>query len=210
MERQQIEGHLFFDFLKTCGLENCENYQIPENMNVSLGIMALEIIRYYKKRLPERMPIEDIRILVKWIQEYTLDKRWNEDRPNKIDAGIYKKIMSEYEGSNKKIAKEYFGRDDLFLETYKEKEITDFQIEDFEKQDLVDLSVFITLKLINSGYKDLWRGEKNEIDLQIENQRLLDEIKRIRLSWIWKLIEQMRSLYARLLKGACIKDEKPP
>ena len=146
------------------------------------------------------MPVEDIRILVKWIREYTVVNGWNGDKPSKIDAATHHRIMSKFEQSNRILAKEYFGRDELFLEPYVEKEITDFRLEDYDQQDLVDLSLFITSKLISSGYDNLWHGKKNEKDLRIENQRLKDEIDRIRASWIWKLIERMHSLRWRLFK----------
>jgi len=193
LEKEQINEHLFHHFISACNIENPNRFQVPVNANVTPGPKIMEILRQVKAQLPEELPTEDVLLIGRIMQRYAEEQGWNDRKINKIDRDIYEKVMSIHAKSNQKTAKEYFGREELFLEPFIEKELTNFNIEEMERQELIDYFSYTLSELMKKkGVNNLDVG-KNEQDLRAENRKLHGKVGEIRSSWIWKLIKRLQS-----------------
>jgi len=73
------------------------------------------------------------------LQKYALEKGWGEDRIELIDPALFQAIQSRYADSNHEIAKEFFGREQLFLEPYLEQTNTPFLGNEIQEDNISDL-----------------------------------------------------------------------
>ena len=76
------------------------------------------------------------------IKKFGVEKGWNNEKWNFLTREIYDKIMSRYEESNRKLAMEYFHRDQLFFEPFEEKNVIR-PIVDFAPAEVLELNTRI-------------------------------------------------------------------
>ena len=142
VEKGQLQGTLFEDFLTTIGVENPEQYKTSNDMNVSPGIKTLSIILEYKRMLGPKIDERKLARILRVIKEYGEEIGWNDEKWSFLTREMYDKIMSRYEESNRKLAKEYFHRDQLFYESFEEKNVIR-PIVDFSPAEVLELNTRI-------------------------------------------------------------------
>jgi len=138
LEKNQLNGTLFSDFLLACEVDNPERYKTCKNQNVSPGIKTIILISELKKRLEGKLDRKTRVRFYSQIGLFGLRQGWSDQKLNLIDEKTYNKIMGRYNKNNQKIAQEYFGREDLFLEPFNEKDLTRFSIEEFDPKEILD------------------------------------------------------------------------
>jgi len=99
---------------------------------------------------------------------------WNEGKWTLINRQTYDKINDRYETSNAAVAKEFFGREQLFFEDYNENEYTDFSMNDFSNDELLNLITYIISQHL------------------AENRHLNSQLALIHSSRVWRILEKMQ------------------
>lgn len=84
-----------------------------------------------------------------------------------IDRNLYDRITQYYEESNRRVAREFFNRDELFFEPYTDRYLTQFSIKDFPPEELLDIMTFITNRLLT---------EESTPDIMSERRSLREKI----------------------------------
>jgi len=80
---------------------------------------------------------------IKIIHHYAEFKKWDLERLNLIDAELYETVRARYAADNHKIAREFFGRDELFLEPFREEPITPFLRKELPEEEYLELFEYI-------------------------------------------------------------------
>jgi len=160
LEKEQLRSAPFFDFLYTCGVQDYSSYQAPKNLNVSPGIKTLEVIRGLAIALHHsEEPVARSKVVAGWVREYASRNKWNMQALNLIDQNTHWQIMNIFEESNRKLAQEYLGQDQLFYEEFIEEDITDFQINDLSPDELFDLISFLLVKSRRQEQKKFYENK---------------------------------------------------
>jgi hypothetical protein len=81
--------------------------------------------------------------LISAVRSYENQFTSKPDKINLIDEKIYNKILEKYFEGNRKVARYFFGREELFLEPYKRKEMTNLSVNDLKPEALLDLLAYI-------------------------------------------------------------------
>lgn len=161
LEKGQLQGTLFEDFLATVGVDNPQKYKTSEDKNVSPGIKTLSMILEYKRLLGPKIDERKLARILHVIKEYGEEKGWNNEKWSFLTREIYDKIMSRYEESNKKLAMEYFHRDQLFFEPFEEKNGIRSTV-DFTPAELLELNT----RIIESIYlQEIENAQRNHPSL---------------------------------------------
>lgn len=147
VEKGQLQGTLFEDFLAAIGAENPQMYKTSIDMNVSPGIKTLSVIKEYKRGLGKKISENALQQIITIIKEYGDTKGWNREKWNVVSKELYDRIMRNYADSNNKLALEYFHREQLFLETY-EDESNDISIDKVPSDELLELNSLIIENLL--------------------------------------------------------------
>ncbi|MCB2202846.1 hypothetical protein KQH56_02450 [bacterium] len=174
LEKGQLTGSLFHDFLKTCNVDNYSQYVQSKNQNKSPGIKTLTLMRELRLRLEGRFDKSNRIKFYSFIGSYGSQHGWNNQKLNLIDANRYNKIMKLYIEDNKKIARRFLGRDELFLVPFDEKQLTEFTVEQFRPDEIIDALSFSFQKLMQ--------------------YRLVP----IQKSRSWKIIQKVRAIYVNV------------
>lgn len=150
LEKAQITDHVFYDFLRLCGINSVEKYKIPDSLNISPGIKTIEINRFLTNKLDYSGFSRNkthMRLVSQAILMYGNHKGWSSEKPNLITPEIHQKIKRRYANDNKKLAKEILKRDHLFIEEYKIRPVTEFDIKTLDPEEMLDLMAFVIKKL---------------------------------------------------------------
>lgn len=153
LEKSQMEGHVFHDFLHTCDIEELPELSFPEQSNISPNYKTLELIRQFGERYGRAyVPFEtDFSFQVgKLIQDYAAKNGWDKARSTVIDRDLHEKIMKRFEESNRMLAKEYLGKDQLFEEPFEDADISKFNFSDMDPGEVLDIMVYVLNELEKS------------------------------------------------------------
>jgi len=193
LEKTQMRGTLFQDFLFACGNINTDKIIEPENQNISPGIKTLVLIQEMQKRIKGGLKSRQREEIIKFLLEFSEKQEWNIKKANLINRDLFNEIITRYGDGNQYIASKYFGRNELFLDTFQEKELTCFKLEGFHAEELLDLFAFEIEKLFKckSGIVD-W-----EI-LESEYLALKGELDRIHASRSWKWLQRLRAVRRKM------------
>lgn len=131
-ERSSFGSNIVENFLNLCDMDDISWLPDSSITNVSPGFITLEIIRQTAliirrqtttKRPPDHLDNTYARIYALLRNE--LEKfEHTGSKLNLVDKSIYDEIMSKYGASNQAIARNYLGRDRLFLENFVDKPLT--------------------------------------------------------------------------------------
>ncbi len=116
-EKEQLAGNITSDFLSAVGISQDNNLAPPARQYVNTGLSpdAIEVIRLYNK-------YANLGPVFRGILRNTIFTRVSSKKPFSPYSYFSGKerflLLKEYEGSNRKVAKEYLGREDgrLFYE----------------------------------------------------------------------------------------------
>lgn len=176
LEKNQLNGSLFNDFLSTCGIKSPEKFSNPADKNKSPGIKVIRLIQEFKKRLAGNMDKDERNMLYAMIIDYGNLAGWNEGKWTLINRQTYDKINDRYETSNNAVAKDFFGRDQLFFEDYNENEFADFSMNDFSNDELISLITYIISQNL------------------AENRHLKIQLALIHSSRGWRVLEKLQEV----------------
>lgn len=190
LERSQLHGTLFHDFLITCGIANPEKYADSDDMNLSPGIKTIIINQELKKRLHGKLDRGAMLRFYFSVRDYADGAGWNNGKWSFIDRDLHHTIMEKYKTSNQRVAREYLGRDELFLEAFEERNPVRPDPNDFSRVELMDLFAHITASMLST---------KQDQELVRENILLKKEIESIYTSRKWKLLVKL-ALVNKLLR----------
>ena len=126
----------------TVGEDNPGQYVTPKDKNVSPGIKTLIVMQAYKNMLKDKVNSKTMTQLFSEINDFADIQGWNQQKLNLATREIFDRVMSHYEVSNKKLALEYFNREQLFFEPFEESSMT-FSINDFTPNELLELNVHL-------------------------------------------------------------------
>lgn len=182
LEKSQFKGTLFQDFLSACQVPDAMRFRDTIEMNISPGIKTLVLIREFKKLLEGKLDGGSRIKFYNALSDYATSAGWNDKPWSLIDQDIHTRTMEHFSTGNRQIAREYFGRDALFLEKYDEKRLTRFTLDDFNSDELFDIFSFIASTEFNF---------KQERELVEENIYLKKEIETIYSSRKWRLLERI-------------------
>ncbi len=150
LETAQLHGHVFIDFLKACGFENTSIVKIPENVNISPSLRTLEIIRHTTISLKKyiRDDTDLFKKIDRFIRHYAERNEWDIERLNLIDHELFLRVSKIFEKSNSKVAKKYLNKEVLFEDGFGHKPLSQFNIQNIDTLEIIDLYSFIIAKLI--------------------------------------------------------------
>jgi len=168
LEKSQLRGTLFQDFLSACQVADAMRFRDTIEMNVSPGIKTLVLIREFKKLLEGKLDGGSRIKFYNALSDYAASAGWNDKPWSLIDQDLHTRTMEHFKDGNRQIAREYFGRDELFLDKYDEKRLTRFTLDDFNAIELFDVFSFIASNEFNF---------EQERDLVQENFYLKKEIE---------------------------------
>jgi hypothetical protein len=108
-EKEQLPKDIFHDFLGTVGLNLDTRYRIPEEkVNMSLNWDLIDIIRICNTRFRDDLRFHQF--LVNSLAEINRD--YKEEKQRLLPPRQRRDIITQYEESNAKVAREYLGRTD--------------------------------------------------------------------------------------------------
>ncbi|MBN1638302.1 MAG: hypothetical protein JW866_05010 [Ignavibacteriales bacterium] len=197
LEQGQLDGPLFHDFLSTCGIERPGIYACPENFNISPGIKTLTMIQEIKKRTSQKINKQKQIKIVSYVREFGLDY-FDEPKINLIDRETHDRIMERYMESNRKVGQEFFGREELFLEPFREKELTRFSVEDFKPEEILDAFVFTMEKMFPAGEKKNQKKRPSSNDNDYDS--LKAQLDTIYTSRGWQALEKISAVRRKIQK----------
>ena len=142
LEKGQLQGTLFQDFMLTIGEDNPRQYETPKDKNVSPGTKTLIMMQAYKNVLKDKINSKTMAHLFAEINNFADLQGWNQQKLNFATREIFDRIMSHYEESNRKLALEYFNREQLFFEPFEES-ATNLSINDFPSNELIKLNAHL-------------------------------------------------------------------
>jgi len=148
----------------------------PADKNKSPGIKVIRLIQEYKRRLAGSLDEDERNRLYAMIFEYGSLAGWNEGKWTLFNRQTYDKIQERYATSNAAVAKDFFGRDQLFYEDYNENEYTNFSMNDFSNDELLSLNTYIVSQNL------------------AENRHLKSQLALIHSSRGWRILEKFRSI----------------
>ncbi|MBN1638301.1 MAG: hypothetical protein JW866_05005 [Ignavibacteriales bacterium] len=187
LEKSQIEGTLFNDFLTACDIQYKADYVISRDANISPGIKTLVLIQEIKKRLKCTSNTNARQRLYSSLRRYGEKRGWDNEKANLIDMEMYKKITERYREGNQRVAHKYFNRNQLFLDTFKEKEITTFYLKDFKSEELFDMFGLFAQRFLNERESNQ-KLENSEADYE----SIMKQLVPIQASLWWKILNKFR------------------
>lgn len=168
-EKDQFHGNLFQDFLTACDVENPESYLESQDQNQTPSIKEIILLQAYMELLGDRLSEGSLKKVFRFVKEFVRQNDGNHQKWNLVTREIYEKIMSHYYESNQKLAREYFHREDLFIEPFND-DARVFTVNDLSPIELLELNAFLIQKieLENSAkhkflqsVRNLFRREKS-------------------------------------------------
>ena len=221
-EKSQIEPDIFVDFLAMCDVPNAASFEAPPVLNISPGIKTLEVVRYLTSILgvttiPEKECISHA--VADFVQQFGDQHGWDTQKANLITEEQHERIMNLFQESNRKLAREYLGREELFQDQFSGYERVKFSVEDLRASEVLQLMAFVIQQLADNPYRipkarrwherlqeyrkgavplsihdDSWEDGEIFTELSVENERLRRQIQSIYQTRGWKLLNAFRSL----------------
>jgi hypothetical protein len=158
LEKPQLQGHLFEDFLRTCDVTDLSTIRIPQNQNISPGPKTLSLLRTLLPRIQDQVDIESSPAhrrlstqISKFIIQSSIQHGWDANRASFISADIFEKVDHHYATSNREVAQMFFSREELFLAPFEEKPVSTGDVGDLATQDWMNLIADLIPSLLMSS-----------------------------------------------------------
>lgn len=170
LERSQlVHAHPFLDFLDACDIKSLDGFRLPQNRNTSPSIKSLTIMRYLFASIDKhagtshRLYKKKIGVFLQKIgsvlQNYADEHNWNNERPNVVDRDTHDRIMFRFAESNRRLARDYLDRDELFLEPFEERAVTQYDVAQLTGEEALDLMAYTLYHLLQWAQETLSSGE---------------------------------------------------
>ena len=145
-EKGQIADSLFEDFLNACGVDACNDCKTESVMNISPDPKTLTLLCEYKRLLRGELAEVTYHQIIATLIEYGKMSGWGKARFTVISKDAYAQIMEQFSESNRKLAQDYFHRDELFFEKYDES-LNFISINNFSPLELIEVNTYLINKL---------------------------------------------------------------
>jgi hypothetical protein len=153
------QGHIFADLLAWYGLTDLDGAVMPQSTNTTPSEKTLRFIRKVSQQLQTPGEADDTpdmgdigadasdwqlasaRYYQNVLLVFAAQAGWNETKVNQLTPALRQHIMGHYAQSNQRVARRYFGRDDLFVGTFAQRPVTTDDAPDYAPADLEALVV---------------------------------------------------------------------
>ncbi|MEL7233603.1 MAG: hypothetical protein AAFV33_02280 [Chloroflexota bacterium] len=176
------ETHLFHDFLQTCDVPQPPQYAVPEQINISPSYKTLEVIRAVTKRanLDTNDPDSffDITRFTEPVQKYAQQAGWDSEKLNLMTPERHRRIQQLFGESDARVARRYFDSDTLFPHSYKDRPVSQFDMErDVTPDDWLSIATFAMLEALKRSQNANRLLKRNEqLQRQLTQTRLQAEL----------------------------------
>jgi hypothetical protein len=156
LERGQLtKPQLFHDFLAACDIPNVERFKIPPDSNVTPSLKIVEVLRQLGIRLQSAsLTLKTQLRISELVTKYGIQNGWDDQKLNLVDRELHEKIMSYYEEGNRKVAREYFNRQELFLEPFQDKPLSSFDLSELPAEEAISMMAYVLSHMLSEGEGD--------------------------------------------------------
>ncbi len=155
-ESSQLQINVFQDIIKVIGFPNDETLHYSQHVNISPSLKTLEVIRYIGKLLFDNSNIAQGHRgqLLNTLRITADEMGWNNIRLNLISAEMHNKIMKFYGPINQEVAQIYLDTNNLFLDPFIPQPISEFQLDETQKDLLNYLDKVVVNMVTKNKVKD--------------------------------------------------------
>lgn len=181
-EKGQIADSLFEDFLNACGVDACNDCKTESIMNISPDAKTLTLLCEYKRLLRGELAEVTYHQIIAALIDYGKKSGWGKAKYTVISKEAYAQIMEQFAESNRKLAQDYFHRDELFFEKYDES-LNFISIDNFSPLELIEVNTYLIGKLQQNESLPLRLARRLENQplyrsIMMRNERLIPHSKK--------------------------------
>ncbi len=152
LSRDLFNDNIFYDFLRTCRVENVEGYQVPDDQNVSPGLKSLTLICLLNKSVDS---MEKRSQVARLVQEFANQQGWNDAKLNLISEEIYRKVHAHFVESNAWMERHYPGWQAV-VEKFQPKPLSHFDLSIMTSEEMLAVSQHVLARLFNDNVTQGW------------------------------------------------------
>lgn len=152
-EKAQLKQGIFPDFLQSCRVPRHSGIKFESVVHSSPGVKVLSISQFVfskiKPHIKHAVYHRACKEIFRSIAQFADIHNWQDKKYNAITPELYKLIMNRYDEQNVWIAREFFGRENLFIEPFKEKPIdTSYDFNKLTGTEIIELMAFVISDLL--------------------------------------------------------------
>lgn len=150
-EKEELQGHIFHDFLSACNVIEPAKYPFSNDLNISPSIKTLEIIRTLNKHAGfyrDSKYREFAHIIGNLILIYYANLPSESAIKHPVDNQIASEILDFYHDANEFVAERYLGRKHLF-KPYESQKFIAFDISRVTGMEVLKLFGFVIPRLFD-------------------------------------------------------------
>jgi hypothetical protein len=152
LSRDLFHDNIFYDFLRTCGMENTEEYQVPDDQNVSPGLKSLTLTCLMNKGVDS---MEKRSQVARLVREFANQQGWNDVKLNLVSEDIYRKVHDHYSESNAWMESHYPGWQAL-VGRFQPKPLSQFDLSMMTSEEILAVSQHVLARLLNDNVPQGW------------------------------------------------------
>ncbi len=180
-EKEVLGTGLIVDFLRLCGLEFIDWFQQTKSKNVSPSVQAMALVRKITNNLPDLSGIQVTTPEFKQLMARTRNlfdlQNVKKDKINFITNDLHQRIMSRFSVGNKEVANNFLARNELFLEPFTEKPITDLESAQLDANVLQKLEVKLLIRTFKKILENI--DEEHLFAPKDQSSSTADELSKI-------------------------------
>ena len=152
LSRDLFHDNIFYDFLRTCGVANVEQYQVPDDQNVSPGLKSLTLICLLNQGMDSMQKRSQVARLVR---EFANQQGWNDAKLNLISDDIYHKVHVHFAESNAWMEGHYHGWQAV-VDSFQPKPLSYFDLSAMTFEEMLAISQYVLARLVNDNVPQDW------------------------------------------------------
>jgi hypothetical protein len=147
LSRDLFHDNIFYDFLRTCGVAEVEEYQVPEDQNVSPGLKSLMLTCLFNNGVDSMQKRFHVARLV---QEVAYQQGWNDEKLNLISEEIYRMVQAHFAESNAWMEIHYPGWQAV-VDRFQPKPLSHFDLSAMTSEEMLTVSQHVLAQLLNDN-----------------------------------------------------------
>lgn len=152
LSRDLFQDNIFYDFLRTCGLESVDAYQVPEDQNVSPGLKSLMLTCLLNQGIDT---MEKRSQVARLVQEVAYQHGWNDQKLNLVSEDIYRKVHAHFAESNAWMESHYPGWL-VVVGRFQPKAISHFDLSAMTAEEMLEVSQHVLAGMQNGNVPQGW------------------------------------------------------
>jgi hypothetical protein len=133
-------------------VENVEEYQVPDDQNVSPGLKSLTLTCLLNKGVDS---MEKRFQVARMVQEVAYQQGWNDQKLSLITEEIYRKVQTHFAQSNAWLEGHYPGWQAV-VDRFQPKPLSHFDISMMTPEELLAVSQHVLAQLLNDNVPQGW------------------------------------------------------